>query len=303
MRWTPDIVAELAALLEDHSWAGAARILGERHGSDITWAQVRYAAQHWGFSSSSVKDKDAAPPVVAQYSTFWRLSGDWALVGDLHCPCTDWGLAGQVGAEARKAGIRQLLICGDVFDMPALGKYAPVVPPNEALAEERAAKYALRMWERTFDTIRILTGNHDLRLFKALQGALGEAAVTAALLARMGADERTEWSVYGYCIIESGTGDWRISHPFNYSRNALTVARKLAAKHLQHVVTFHEHHTAVGFDDSGRFVIANVGCLADPEKLAYKQLVDRSSTPEMSQGFALLKGGRIHCVPKHEAVW
>ena len=293
----------MAELLEHHSWAGAAAVLSERWRVAVTWNMVRNVARRNNLLNPGSPVIAPAPPDISQYNTAWRLTGDWVLVGDLHCPFTDWGLAGQVGAEARKAGIRQLLICGDVFDMQALGAYAPVVPPAEALAEEKAGRYALRMWERTFETIRILTGNHDLRLFKALQGALGEAAVTAALLARLGADERTEWSVYGYAIIETETGEWRVTHPQNYSRNALNVARRLAAKHLQHIVTFHEHHNAVGFDDSGRFVIANVGCLADPNKLAYKMLADRSSTPEMCQGFALLKGGRIHCVPRHAAVW
>ena len=95
----------------------------------------------------------------------------------------------------------------------------------------------------------------------------------------------------------------RITHPQNYSRNALTVARKLAYKHRQHVACLHVHHSATGIDDSGQYVIADIGCLADPEKLAWVSMFDSASTPVMNQGFALLRDGRIKNYSNHPAMW
>jgi len=301
VRWSSDKVDALRDLLESgYSYANAAEKLSGDWSVDLTWDTIRNAARRHNIRS---KAKPATPPNVERYNKCFRLTGDWAIAGDLHSPCTDWGLASQVGGAAREHGIDRLLIAGDAFEHSVYGQYAALVPPAAAGEDSIGVRYMIDVWRETFKEIRFISGNHDARLMKLLNGTLPADTVEALFMALLGNPANVHYSLYGYAIIDTPQGEWRITHPQNYSRNALAVARKLAHKYHQHILSFHEHHYADGFDDSGRFRIANVGCLADPEKLAWVSMFDSASTPVMNQGYALLKEGRLLNRVKHETMW
>lgn len=301
MRWIPEKIEALRDLLTSgHSYRETAERLSDEWGVDLSWDNVRSAARRNQIRSQA---QPATPPNVERYNKCFRLSGDWAIIGDMHSPFTDWGLASQVGGAAREHGIDQLLVAGDAFEFAGYSQYAALVEATPAGYDTDGVRYALGMWAETFKEIRFISGNHDARLMKLLNGTLPADTIEDLFMSLLGNPANAQYSLYGYCIIDTPQGEWRITHPQNYSRNALAVARKLAYKHRQHVACLHVHHSATGLDDSGQFVIADIGCLADPEKLSWVSLFDSASTPVMNQGYALLKDGKLRNVSVHPAMW
>lgn len=102
--------------------------------------------------------------------------------------------------------------------------------------------------------------------------------------------DKVTTSNFGYCLVKTTAGTYRITHPRNYGINQLTVADTMAQKHQQHIISFHEHHLSLGWDRYGKYVIVNGGCMVDPDKLAYVSL-DDSKSASMKQGFVMLKNG------------
>jgi len=102
--------------------------------------------------------------------------------------------------------------------------------------------------------------------------------------------DKVKTSNYGFLNVKSNGEPWRITHPKNYSINQLIVADQLAMKYQSNIMSFHEHHQSIGRDRYNHYTIMNVGCLADPSKLAYT-VMDDSKSAGMVQGFAMLKNG------------
>ena len=299
MRWTPEKVSELQRLMDNgHSWQSAADTLAALWNTDISWDTVRTAARRNNFGSKL----DSAGQMVApdKYDKPWELDGDWLIAGDTQFPFADWWMVGRIARVAKKYKLKRLLLAGDVFEWYALSSYPSHVPAPPIGSEVRSAKAAMEFWSEWFEDIRIITGNHDQRFFRMLSQTVETDDLLALALQMLQSGRVARWSMYGWCLIKSETGMWRVTHPRNYARNALTTARKIAHKHRQHVISFHEHHTAQGFDDSGDFVIANVGCVADPQKFPYVELVD-STNPRMNQSFATLRKGRLRIFDRHQA--
>ena len=137
-----------------------------------------------------------------------------------------------------------------------------------------------------FGEIYTLQGNHDRRLIKWSAAEFDEGDIWGMVVT----SRKLQHSPYAWCTVTSGGQAWRVSHPGNYGRNQLTVASDLANKFDSHVITWHEHHAAHGWDVYGRHVVVNGGALVDPEKLAYVRLTD-TRTPSMMRGFVVLRGG------------
>ena len=111
-------------------------------------------------------------------------------------------------------------------------------------------------------------------------------------------DSELKSSNYGYCLVETETGTWRVTHAKNYSVTQLNVADFLAQKHQQHIINHHEHHLAKGWDRYKRHVIINNGGCFDVEKMAYVQL-DDSKMPNMTKGFTMLRDGFPYVFGEH----
>jgi len=291
--WTPERLAAAGALKRaGYTYNELASHLTEEWGEQIACDQVRMAFQYHNIDTRIQTER---------YDKFWRLTGDWMICGDPHCPFVDWQMAEQVAARASNYSIRKLLIGGDVFDMQAMSVYSAIVPRARIGAQEAAAEYLIQSWSEQFDEIDMILGNHDCRLLRLLNGAMPDSTFEDIFMSLMGNPDKVRISTYAYAIIESEHGDWRVTHPRNYSRVPLSMARQLAHKYHQHIVSFHEHHDAEGFDTSGDYVVRNVGCLADPEKFAYVQLVD-STAPKMMQSFGMIKNGKWRGWHKHPAL-
>lgn len=303
IRWTDERIDELRQVMENgHTWRGAARILSDRWGHEVTFGQIENQGHRRGFGPSTLADLSL--PDVRKYNDCWQLEGDWLICGDAHMPLTDWEFASQVVQVAKAHGIKRILHAGDLFDFDRYSIYTKILPAAYPEADEEAAAYTMQLWGQWFDEFWFLLGNHDARLIKLLQGNATQSQAENVFKAHITGgygDERVKVSLYGYATIDTPTGTWRITHPKSYGRNQLSVAVRLAHKHHQHVISYHEHHDAIGFDDSGDYVVINSGMLADSEKMAYVKAVD-GTAPVMKQSFVVLKDGRARVIHNHPAL-
>lgn len=220
------------------------------------------------------------------YGDAWKLTGDFMLVGDVHVPSTRWDLAALVGDVAKKylRKPRRLIIAGDLFNFDKFSMFPHITMPPTWAQERDSARELLSVWAKTFDEIYYFSGNHERRLQKIMLAVFEDATDMMSLLVNN--PKKYKFSNFSYCFLD----DWLIVHPRNYSRNQLTVANKLSAKYRMNVMSFHEHHTALGFDDSGTNMIINVGSLVDPTKVAYMHL-DISTAPMNTNSFVMYRNG------------
>ena len=219
----------------------------------------------------------------------WTLEGDWMVVGDVHVPYTRWGFASLVGAVAKRhmKGTRRLLIAGDLFSMDAFSPYPQSEPPPSWATERDSARALLTDWLEVFDEIRVLPGNHDMRMLKALAGALDTDDLLTLVYTNV---LRVKMSKYGYCYIND---DWIVTHQREYSRNQLVVANELAHAEQRHVLSFHEHHLSLGWDTYKNHLVVNGGCLVDEKRVPYTKYTV-SKQARWARGFVWLKDGIPH---------
>lgn len=220
----------------------------------------------------------------------------WLEMGDLHAPFIKWTVFAEAIERALDMGVRDTVIVGDYYDMHALGIFPNLVPAPSFDAETRAAEHGLEMLDRWMRRIVFTTGNHDARLLKHLGGLLPGKKAGQMFLDLMGGNRggKAIWSTYGWCVVDSPTGPWRLTHQRNYSRIRARVAVQLAAKYRSHIVTFHEHGIGKLPSDCGLYTCVASGCMADWDKMAYINLVD-TTAPVWQNGYVILdREGTAH---------
>lgn len=218
-----------------------------------------------------------------------HLDGDWLIVGDVHAPTTDYDLAQLVGMVAERHGLTQLLIAGDLLNQDVFSVHPRSGEPVPWQHEKAAARSLLLEWLDLFERVVWSGGNHERRLSRATWGAFEMEDLRDMII---GYNSNVEVTRYGYVVIETPTGPWRVTHPKNYSRIPLRTANTLAMKYGMHVLSFHEHHVGKSWSDNGRYVIANGGGLFDWTRLEYVML-DDSTGPVMNKGFSTLRDGYL----------
>jgi hypothetical protein len=227
-----------------------------------------------------------------------RLSGDCIVVGDLQAPAVDYEFAILPAAIAKKhlEAPRRLIMAGDMLNADFCSTYPPIIGYPSWEQERAALEIMFAEWLTVFDELYWIRGNHEDRIHRHTEGQFGMKELVNLVagpdLVRAAPDYRdrittTEW---GHVVVETVTGEWRISHAKNYSVNQLVVPNDLAQKYQQHVINHHEHHLAKGWSRNGQYVIVANGGLFDPDKLAFAVL-DDSKSPTMKNGFTMLKNG------------
>lgn len=226
--------------------------------------------------------------LIAPMPSPLELSGDFAICGDVHVPYTDWDYALRLAAVARKElkRPRRLIVAGDFWNYDAYSHYPPVMNVPSWQQEKRAGRAAAKFWAQTFAEIYFLMGNHERRKQKITAGEEDDEDIFSPLASVA----RIKSTCYGWANVTSGGQLWRVTHPKNYSINPLVVASDLANKFDANVMTFHQHHLAIGPDRYCRHTVVDGGCLVDPGKLAYAVL-DDSKAAGMARGFVLLRAG------------
>jgi len=217
------------------------------------------------------------------------ITGDAMIVGDVHCPYTDWEYASLVTkiAEKHLQPPRQLIIAGDYFNLDIFSDYAKLVAGPNWHDEKTAAVALMQEWAAIFDRVFLLSGNHDRRVSRRTDGEMDITDLADFLSVNT---EKLTPSILGYAMLESNGISWRVTHAKEYSINRLTVAGELALKFQSHVIAFHEHHQAIGWDRFGRYCIVNGGSLVRQQDMAYCSL-DDTKRPVWNTGFVMVREG------------
>ncbi len=216
------------------------------------------------------------------------LTGDFIIVGDVHVPTTDYEFVALPAAVGKKQ-LRhpRLIIGGDLFNMDVFSKY-PALTTRPTWKDERlAAKQLINEWLEVFEHIYILVGNHERRTAKFTHESLTSTDLVEMAVSDL---ERVTISNYGWCTVQTEKEPWRITHQEDYSKNQLNVAGELALKYQSNIISFHQHHLALGYDKYKHYIAIDGGGLFDDKQMAYVQL-DDSTKANMQKGFVMLKDG------------
>lgn len=222
--------------------------------------------------------------------------GGIALTADWHHPLTNYELVNRFLDQSDRLGVRNLAVVGDWFMMDSLSSFDSKQASAKFARELEFSNKTMEKIGGLFDRIYFTYGNHDARFHKALAYRLHFKESMRLLFADLAPAvvDKIQFTNLDHMVVETpGDGpDWYLAHPKGYSSAPLTGARKLASKYLMHVATGHSHHTAIGFDVSGRFTVAELGGFFDADKTEYLQ---RSTTfPNWQNGWGFLdSNGRL----------
>lgn len=218
-----------------------------------------------------------------------REAGPGAVTADWHHPLTDYELVNRFIDHAVEIGATNwLAVGGDWFNQDFWSQYDYKQPGADVPRELRASSATMARLLDVFPEVYLTFGNHDNRLHKVLKYAVEFSKTMSWLFSDLPDDyrKRIKISNLDHLIIESAQGPYYLAHPAAYNTKPLTTAIDLAAKELKHVITAHSHHTAIGHDRSGQFVVAEIGGFFAPWKTQY--LKRTTKYPKWQQGYGFI---------------
>lgn len=219
-----------------------------------------------------------------------EIEGDAVVINDVHVPFTDFDFAERVIPVAEYFDVDTMIIAGDFLDMSAMGGFKRKVQPPSVYEEMRVARDLLSYYAEYFETIWLYPGNHSDRLLKAFDGGLMWDEFIDILITPEIKDKIIA-TPYDRITLHSGGETWTIPHQANVSVYSLSVGEQLAWKYSSHVVTTHQHNSAIGMDRYGKYVIIDSGGLHEPAMQPWVQLKTTKSARH-DKGFVVIKDGQ-----------
>jgi len=303
----------------------------ELHASRLTASEIHgwLEAQEQAVpnaSSDSFSSSHAYHPIdwkqsSENYCYEYKTYSDSLVLSDVHAPRHDALLLTRAMKVAKTAGIKRLIIAGDLLDFDQISRHpkqgGKMLSAAEAIAVGVKILDQLTGW---FDEIIVLKGNHDARLQTLVERAAenrSEAAKTLALLAP--GDEQLEHRQRYIKILSNwitnlaprtapkvkflaqpvcflfgppGLPHWRVTHPRAYSRHAPTVEKKLSIKFDQPVLGTHGHIFGLSITPNGKYPVCQFGCSTRPEA-HYYLFENETDHPKWVQGFCTVISGRL----------
>lgn len=217
-----------------------------------------------------------------------KSQGAGAVTADWHLPLTDFQLVNTFIDHARDIGATNwLLVAGDWFNIDALSAFDFKQDTAGLPKEIEASTITMDRLLDTFETVTISWGNHDARVHKSLGYKVPFTQAMRMMFADLDPEKvaRIRLTNLDHVYIDTPRGPYFVAHPKAYSSVPLTAARKIAAVKHSHTITGHSHHTAVGHDVSGKFVIAEIGGFFDASKVEYLQRTTTFPTWQNGYGF------------------
>lgn len=218
----------------------------------------------------------------------WKLDGDWVIAGDVHVNTvnTEFMKRPLQVAEEYLDKPRRFMLAGDFLNADSFSGYESVYPTPSFSKELSAARAFLDMYLKVFDEIWIFVGNHDLRVTRRTNTAI----MPEDLMKMISHDPRIKVSHFGHAVVDTPRGEYRVTHGSEFSVNQLVVADQLAQKYGQHIIGWHQHHTALGLSRFKKHIVVDGGGLFDQSSMSYTQIEDNKK-PNMANGFVMLKNG------------
>ena len=228
--------------------------------------------------------------------------GEFIILTDTHIPYHDPEVILKAIKAARVLNIRNLVVAGDLLHCDTISRYENAGKMPAITAEMVSAAAVLTELRKYFDQITIIVGNHDQRIEKLFAKAKNTESNAMRLMAAvMGKEFEAEDIAYGVIdhFLSSDkvtihrlpdlilNDEWLVLHPGSCSRAASTTERKLADKHLKHVIGGHNHLVGYSTSSSGKHIAANIGHACLNEKFRYQR--EKPSTfPKTVPGFCAI---------------
>ena len=252
------------------------------------------------------------------------MDGDAFVLLDAQIPFHHAEFINKCLSVCEKFGIRQMILGGDALDVNALNQFTPnfenddkrVIDTQTASAllsiaeslpsekreeiqslvanseredgigaEIKESRIVLKSFERSFDRILWIMGNHEQRVLKLLQKVLPVESLAAVF----GADT-PKWQVspYYYCDLNSGGEAWRIEHPINTGKGS---SKKLASKFTCNIIMGHNHHFNITTDPSGKYYAIEPGMGMDESLMAYASKRHNAADTHVT-GAVIIRNGK-----------
>jgi hypothetical protein len=244
-----------------------------------------------------------SPPLIK--SKCAMVTGDWHI--PLHCPSTTEHLL----LLAKKFKPDKLIIVGDLGEQEAFKVFIDHTPGLTWSYEKDKLKECLTVFLEYFKEIHWLIGNHELRMWKRLQGA-GDKDDFYKIYLHWEKTGRIKTSTYPWAIINDS---WLVCHPKSYSRVQARNPYFLASKHLVELIEkgkspngqygligFHGHMGGSGTDISGRFQVADGMGMFEPDLFEYYKM-KISTGPAWRKGFYMLRNNYMQSFPEENTDW
>lgn len=216
-------------------------------------------------------------------------AGAGAVTADWHHPLTDYQLINTFIDHARDVqATNWLLVAGDWFNIDALSAFDYKQDTADLPRELEGSTETMDRLLDSFGEVILSWGNHDARVHKALGYKLPFASVMRLMFADLDPEKvaRIRFTNLDHVFVDTPNGPYYVAHPKSYNQNPLTSARRIATIQHAHTITGHSHHTALGHDPSGKFVVAEIGGFFDTSKTAYLQ---RTTTfPKWQNGYGFI---------------
>lgn len=213
--------------------------------------------------------------------------GNCVVVADLHVPFYNEEFTSTVLPVAKRQGIKKMIIAGDLLDCISLkpDKFPANFEGVSFQTEIDVAGRLMEAWFSWFDEIWYLRGNHDWRLMSKVSNQLRMAEIGKLVSSKL------ETTDFRHIILTSGAKTWRITHPKSYSQIGGAVAKRLAGKFHQNVMSAHGHFFAHTYDISGKFHAIDTGGLVDPNLVEYLHMTGDTTHPMWNNAYWLIIDG------------
>lgn len=189
------------------------------------------------------------------------------VTGDRHLPFMSLEWHKKLMEVAKHRGIKTLIESGDYFNQDVFSHWFQPYQPYVGLDWSKELKSATEIMDDLlswFDKIYIITGNHDLRIWRAV----GRGQDMNTIFRLVTADPRVKVSNLPYCY--AGDDDeFMIVHPKSYSQITTATPKKLSEKFHKHIIGAHGHFFGLDYDKSGKFLAVASGGLFNYDSLLY----------------------------------
>ena len=211
------------------------------------------------------------------------------MTSDWHIPYHSDEKVKQVLQAAKDHGITDVVAAGDVIDLPTLSHYDPRDIDSYLGMEFTAVGDVLYQFGEAGLRLHWSRGNHELRYFRALKH---QVDIKDLVKSCIGDAQFIESYNVEELIVVSGSEQWLITHPSEYSTIQLTIPRKLAEKYHMNIASAHGHMYAMGHSPGGQKLL-ETGGLFDPEKIAYLWRGGATKFPLQQNGFWIIDNGKV----------
>lgn len=228
-------------------------------------------------------------------------TNDALFISDLEVPDHNEELLGYAREVAKIYELDTIIWAGDIMaqDEPGLSTH------GDSWAMQRPNfNQSIGITKRIFNEFKdvsknqyFIEGNHDRHIAIATAGQAWFGQFFPEY-------ENITFSRYPYMYIATDRGLVKVTHPKNFSENAINLGRNLINKNKlkSHIIMAHTHQGQRGYSKDGQYEILALGCMRCPIKTQYKNIVD-NTFGEWQPGFAFMKDGYFYMLNLYSTNW